>query len=73
MKKIELLSPAKNIETAICAIDYGADAIYIGANSFGARVNAANSVSDIAKSQGKSIKYTEHSKIWACSSLICHL
>ena len=49
MKKIELLSPAKNIETAICAIDYGADAIYIGANSFGARVNAANSVSDIAK------------------------
>lgn len=49
MKKIELLSPAKNLETAICAVDYGADAIYIGANSFGARVNASNSVDDIAK------------------------
>ena len=49
MKKIELLSPAKNLETAVCAVDYGADAIYIGANSFGARVNASNSVDDIAK------------------------
>lgn len=49
MKKIELLSPAKNFQTAIYAIDYGADAVYIGANSYGARVNAANSVDDIAK------------------------
>lgn len=49
MKKIELLSPAKNFETAICAIDYGADAVYIGASKFGARVNAANSVDDIVK------------------------
>ena len=49
MKKIELLSPAKNAKLAICAIDYGADAVYIGANSYGARVNAGNPIEDIIK------------------------
>ena len=49
MKKIELLSPAKNLQNAICAIDYGADAIYIGANSYGARANAGNPIDDIIK------------------------
>ena len=49
MKKVELLSPAKNFEVAIAAINSGADAIYIGANDFGARVNASNSLESIAK------------------------
>ena len=40
MNKVELLAPAKNLETAIAAISSGADAIYIGANNFGARKNA---------------------------------
>lgn len=47
MKKVELLSPAKNLETAIAAINSGADAIYIGAVQFGARKNAPNSLQDI--------------------------
>ena len=47
--KIELLSPAKNTESGIAAIDYGADAVYIGALKFGARVNAGNSFEDIQK------------------------
>ncbi len=46
-KKIELLAPAKNKECAIAAIDAGADAVYIGADSFGARKNASNSLDDI--------------------------
>lgn len=49
MKKVELLAPAKNLETAIAAINSGADAIYIGANNFGARVNASNPLADIEK------------------------
>lgn len=49
MKKVELLAPAKNIETAIAAINSGADAIYIGAVDYGARKNAPNSLSDIEK------------------------
>jgi len=49
MNEVELLAPAKNYETAIAAINSGADAIYIGANEFGARKNAPNSLSDIEK------------------------
>lgn len=49
MKKVELLAPAKNIETAIAAINSGADAVYIGAYDFGARKNAPNSLEDIEK------------------------
>lgn len=48
-RKIELLSPAKNLETGIAAINHGADAVYIGAAQFGARQAAGNSVEDIAR------------------------
>ncbi len=46
---IELLAPAKNLQCGIAAIDHGADAVYIGASRFGARVAAGNSVADIAQ------------------------
>ena len=49
MQTLELLSPAKNLECGIAAIDHGADAVYIGAESGGARAAAGNSVSDIAE------------------------
>ncbi len=45
--KTELLAPAKDKETAIDAINCGADAVYIGASAFGARKNAGNSLDDI--------------------------
>ena len=34
-RKIELLSPAKNADIGIEAINHGADAVYIGAPRFG--------------------------------------
>ena len=46
---IELLSPARNLECGIAAIDHGADAVYIGAPHFGARAAAGNSVADIKR------------------------
>lgn len=45
--KTELLAPAKDKLTAIEAINCGADAIYMGATSFGARKNAPNSLEEI--------------------------
>ena len=48
-KYIELLSPARDYEAAIAAIDCGADALYIGASNFGARRGATNSTDDIAR------------------------
>ena len=47
MNKIELLSPAKNLECGIAAINAGADAVYIGASEFGAREKAGNDLADI--------------------------
>lgn len=47
--QIELLSPARDVEIAREAILHGADAIYIGGPSFGARHNAGNSLKDIAE------------------------
>lgn len=46
---IELLAPAKNLDAAMAAIDFGADAIYMGAERFGARRAAGNSLEDIAR------------------------
>lgn len=49
MRKIELLAPAANKHVAIEAILHGADAVYIGPPSHGARKNASNSIKDIGE------------------------
>lgn len=48
-RKLELLSPASNAETAIQAILHGADAVYIGPPSHGARKAASNSIEEIER------------------------
>ena len=48
-KELELLSPAQNLDYGRLAIDSGADAVYIGGPSFGARASAGNSLDDISK------------------------
>jgi len=47
--ELELLAPAQNADVGIEAIEHGADAVYIGGPAFGARVHAANPVSDIER------------------------
>lgn len=46
-RTIELLAPAKDLQTGIAAIKHGADAVYIAANKFGAREKAGNSMDDL--------------------------
>lgn len=48
IRELELLAPAANVAIAREAILHGADAVYIGASSHGARKSASNSVEDIA-------------------------
>ncbi|MBO5720944.1 MAG: collagenase-like protease, partial [Bacteroidales bacterium] len=45
---IELLSPARDVNIAREAILHGADAVYIGAPKYSARVAAGNSIEEIA-------------------------
>ncbi|MCO6553598.1 MAG: U32 family peptidase [Gilliamella sp.] len=68
--KLELLSPAKNIEIAQQAILHGADAVYIGGPNFGARHNAGNSVSDIAQL----VEFAHHyyAKVFVTLNTILH-
>ena len=56
-KIIELLAPARDIECGIAAINYGADAVYIGAPKFGARAAVGNSLEDIAQLVNYAHKY----------------
>lgn len=49
MRTIELLSPAKNLQCGIAAVNHGADAVYIGGPMFGARAAAGNSLQDIGR------------------------
>ncbi|MCQ2184297.1 MAG: U32 family peptidase [Bacteroidales bacterium] len=47
IRHLELLAPARTADIGIAAIRCGADAVYIGGPSFGARVAASNSIEDI--------------------------
>ncbi|WP_439114287.1 peptidase U32 family protein [Hydrogenophaga sp.] len=46
---LELISPARDADIGIEAVNHGADAVYIGGPSFGARTSADNSVKEIAR------------------------
>ncbi len=48
-RQLELLAPARDLECGMAAISHGADAVYIGADRFGARAAAGNTVDDIKK------------------------
>ncbi len=65
MQNFELLSPAGSFETALSAFDAGADAVYVGLNSFSARAEAVNFSCDelailvsFAHSKGKKVYVT---------------
>ena len=47
--QLELLAPARDADIGIEAINHGADAVYIGGPSFGARSSADNSVAEIGR------------------------
>ena len=47
--QLELLAPARDADIGIAAVNHGADAVYIGGPSFGARSSADNSVQQITR------------------------
>ncbi|MBD9397008.1 peptidase U32 family protein [Pseudomonas sp. PDM11] len=67
---LELLSPARDVEIAREAILHGADAVYIGGPSFGARHNACNEVADIARLVEFARRY--HARIFTTINTILH-
>ena len=67
---LELLSPARDAMIAKEAILHGADAVYIGGPSFGARHNASNSLSDIAELV--EFAHLFHAKVFVTINTILH-
>lgn len=68
--QLELLAPAKTVEIGREAIIHGADAVYIGGPSFGARHNAGNDVADIARLVEFAHRY--HARIFVTLNTILH-
>ncbi|NBD21930.1 collagenase-like protease [Aquabacterium fontiphilum] len=66
--RLELLSPARTADIGVEAINHGADAVYIGGPSFGARTNACNEVADIARLVSHAHRY--HARIFATLNTI---
>lgn len=67
---LELLSPARDAIIAKEAILHGADAVYIGGPSFGARHNASNSLIDIAGLV--EFAHLFHAKVFVTINTILH-
>lgn len=68
--ELELLAPAVNADVGIEAVNHGADAVYIGGPAFGARVNAANTIGDIARLVRHAHRY--HARIFVTLNTILH-
>ena len=60
MKKVEILSPAKDFESLKFAILYGADAIYLGGEIFGMRSSAAKFNDDLLE---KAVKLAHNNNV----------
>ena len=67
---LELLAPAKTAAIGREAILHGADAVYIGGPSFGARDKAGNSIAEIAELVNFAHKF--HAKIYVTLNTILH-
>jgi len=66
--QLELLSPARDADIGIEAVNHGADAIYIGGPSFGARASADNSVAEIERLVRHAHRY--HSRVFVTLNTI---
>ncbi len=71
MKKPELLAPGGSLEKLKAAIDYGADAVYIGGEAFSLRVAAENFSLDDMK-EGLKYAHDRGKKVYLTANIIAH-
>lgn len=71
MKKIEILAPAGSLEKLKFAIDYGADAVYIGGRDYSLRANATNFSLEEIK-QALLYAHKNQAKIYVTINILFH-
>lgn len=69
--KPELLVPAGGLDTLRVAVDYGADAVYIGGQAFGLRAKADNFSIDEMK-QGAAYAHERGAKVYVTANIFAH-
>ncbi|RNA68775.1 peptidase U32 family protein [Alteribacter keqinensis] len=70
-KKPELLAPAGNLEKLKIAVEYGADAVFIGGQDFGLRSNAGNfSIDEMAEGVAYADKF--NARIYVTTNIFAH-
>lgn len=70
-RKVELLVPAGSLEVLKVAVDYGADAVYIGGQAYGLRAKADNfSIEELKKA----VKYAhaKNAKVYVTANIFAH-
>ncbi len=71
MQKIELLAPAGDLERLKVAIDYGADAVYLGGPILGLRANAKNFTYEEIK-DGCIYAHERNKKVYVTVNIVLH-
>jgi putative protease len=70
-RKTELLVPAGNLDTLKVAVNYGADAVYIGGQAYGLRAKADNfSIGEII--EGVTYAHEHNAKVYVTANIFAH-
>ena len=67
----EVLSPAGTLEKLKVAIDYGADAVYIGGQAYGLRSRAGNFTFDEMR-EGVEYASAHNAKVYVAANMVTH-
>ena len=71
MKKPELLAPASSLEVLKIAVEFGADAVYIGGEAFGLRAKAKNFTNEEIK-EGIAFAHAHDVKVYVTANILAH-
>lgn len=71
MSKIELLAPAGDLEKLKIAVEYGANAVYIGGQTLGLRAKAKN-FDDAQMAQGINYAHKRDVKVYVTANIFAH-
>lgn len=70
-RKVELLVPAGSLEVLKVAVDYGADAVYIGGQAYGLRAKADNFSIDEIK-EAAAYAHAKNAKVYVTANIFAH-
>ncbi|MGT2667561.1 peptidase U32 family protein [Streptococcus rifensis] len=71
LKRPEVLSPAGTLEKLKVAVDYGADAVFIGGQAYGLRSRAGNFTPDQMR-EGIAYAHEHGAKVYVAANMITH-